>query len=115
LSKPQVKMKVFALGRNELGANSAIVEGTLTVHNFNVNVLIDPGSSHSYINEDRACHLGWDSLDLPYTLLVSALLGKSVEAEKYIPRCVVRVGKEELPGDLIVMPFKDYNLILGMD
>jgi hypothetical protein len=29
-SKPQVKAKVFFLGRNELGANPAVVEGTLT-------------------------------------------------------------------------------------
>jgi hypothetical protein len=28
---------------------------------------------------------------------------------------VVKIGKEELPGDLIVMPFEDYDLILGMD
>jgi hypothetical protein len=78
-------------------------------------VLIDLGSSHSYINEECACHLGWDSLDLPYTLLVSTPLGKLVEAGKYIPGYVVRVGKEEFPRDLIVMPFEDYDLILEMD
>jgi hypothetical protein len=47
--------------------------------------------------------------------LVSTLLGKLVEARKYIPGCVVRDGKEELLGDLIVMLFEDYDLILGMD
>jgi hypothetical protein len=29
--KPQVKAKVFALGRNELGANLIVIEGTLTI------------------------------------------------------------------------------------
>jgi hypothetical protein len=52
---------------------------------------------------------------LPYTLLVNTPLGKSVEVEKYIPECVINVGKEELLGDLIVMPFENYDLILGMD
>jgi hypothetical protein len=47
--------------------------------------------------------------------MVSTPLGKSVKIGKYIPGCVVRVGKEELTGDLIVMPFEDYDLILGMD
>jgi hypothetical protein len=28
---------------------------------------------------------------------------------------MVKVGKEGLPGDLIVMPFEDYDLNLGMD
>jgi hypothetical protein len=54
-------------------------------------------------------------LDLPGTLLVSTPLGKSVEAGKYIPGCVMKVGKEELPGYLIMMPFEDYDLILRMD
>jgi hypothetical protein len=28
---------------------------------------------------------------------------------------VIKVGKEELSGDMIVMPFDDYDLILGND
>jgi hypothetical protein len=113
LPKPQVKEKVFVLGQNELGVNPTVVDGTLTLQNCSINVLI--GSSHSYINEDCLCHLGWDGLDLPYTLLVSTPLGKLVEIGKYIPGCMVKVGKEELLGDLIVILFKDYDLILGMD
>jgi hypothetical protein len=92
-----------------------MVEGTLIIHNYRVNVLIDPSSSYSHINEDCTYHLGWDSLDLPYTLMVSTPLGNSIETGKYIPACVVRVEKEELLGDLIVTPFEDYDLILGMD
>jgi hypothetical protein len=48
--KPPVKAKVFALGRNELGA--AVVEGTLAIQNYGLNVLTDSGSTHSYINQD---------------------------------------------------------------
>jgi hypothetical protein len=44
-----------------------------------MNVLIDPGSTHSYVNEAYVCHLGWDEAELPYTLLVSIQLGKSIE------------------------------------
>jgi hypothetical protein len=113
--KPQVKAKVFVLGRNKLEADPTVVEGTLTIQNCSVNVLIDPGPTHSYINRDCACHLEWDGLELPYTLLISTHLGKSVEAGKYIPRCVIKDGNEELLGDLIVVPFKDYDLIFGMD
>jgi hypothetical protein len=59
--------------------------------------------------------LGWDSVELPYILLVSMPLGKSVEVGKYIPSCMVRVGKKDLSGDLIMIPFEDYDLILGME
>jgi hypothetical protein len=88
--KPQVKAKVFALGCNELGVNPTVVQGMLTIQNCSVNVLFDSGSNHSYIKEDYACHLGWDCLDLSYTLLVSTPLGKSVKAGKYIPGYVVK-------------------------
>jgi hypothetical protein len=92
-----------------------VVENTLTIQNYSVNVLINPGSTHSYINRDCACHFGWDGLKLPYTLLVSTPLGKSVEAGKYISGCVIKEGKEKLPRYFIEMPFEDYDLILEMD
>jgi hypothetical protein len=82
--KPQVKAKFFALGWIKLGANPTIFVDTLAIHNCSVKVLVDLSSSHSYINEDCGCHLGWVSLDLSYTLLDSTLLGKSAEAGKYI-------------------------------
>jgi hypothetical protein len=88
-----------------------VVEGTLTIHNCSINVLIDLGYSLSYINEDCACHVEWHILDLPYTLLVSTPLGKLVEGGKYILGCVIKVGKEELLGELILMTFEDYDLI----
>jgi hypothetical protein len=46
--------------------------------------------------------------------LVSTLLGKSGEAKKYILGCVVKVGKEELSGERIVMTFENYDFILRM-
>jgi hypothetical protein len=48
-------------------------------------------------------------------LLWSTSLEKSVEAEKYVSGYAIKIGKEDLPGDLIMMHFEDYDLILGMD
>jgi hypothetical protein len=90
---------VFALGRNELGPDPIVVEGLLTIQNYKVNVLIDPSSTYSSINQDCACHLRWERLELPYTLLLSTSLGKLAKVRKYIPRCVIKVGKEDLLGD----------------
>jgi hypothetical protein len=46
---------------------------------------------------------------------ISTLLGKSVQAKKQIPGCGIKIRKKDLLRDLIVMPFEDYDLILGMD
>jgi hypothetical protein len=47
--------------------------------------------------------------------IVNTPLGKSFEVGKYIPGCVIKIGKEELLRDLIVMPFEDYDFILRID
>jgi hypothetical protein len=38
-----------------------------------------------------------------------------VDTGKHVPNYEIEVGTKKFPGDLIVLPFKDYNLILGMD
>jgi hypothetical protein len=55
--KPQVKAKVFALNREELGADATVIEVTLSLHGRLVTALIDPESTHSSVNEAYACHM----------------------------------------------------------
>jgi hypothetical protein len=52
---------------------------------------------------------------LSYTLLVSTPLEKSTEVKKYVPECVIKVEKENLMRNLIIISFEDYDLILGID
>jgi hypothetical protein len=77
--------------------------------------LIDPGYTHSFVNDTHACHLDWVGRDLPYVLHVSTPLGRSAVASKYVPDCEIKVGREVLKRNLIVMDFEDYDLILGID
>jgi hypothetical protein len=67
------------------------------------------------VNEICACHLGWDGMELPYILLVSTPLRKMVEVGKFMQNSDVKVGKENLEANLIVLPIEDYDLILVMD
>jgi hypothetical protein len=66
-----VKAKVFALKKKELGEDAAMVEGTLSLHGTPINVLIDLGSTHSYVNKVYTCHMNWVGEELLYDLLVS--------------------------------------------
>jgi hypothetical protein len=52
---------------------------------------------------------------LPYEIRISALLGKSVVANRIVPKCEIQVRKEVMEADLIVMTIEDYDLILGVD
>jgi hypothetical protein len=53
--------------------------------------------------------------ELPYEMHMSTRLGKLSIANRIMPNCEFRVGKEIMKADLIVMAIEDYDLILGMD
>jgi hypothetical protein len=57
--------------------------------------------------------LGWE--DLPYDIVISTPLERTVVVSRVARRCEIQVGREILHGDLIVMAIKDYDLILDMD
>jgi hypothetical protein len=103
--KPQVKAKVFALNWEELEADTAVVEGTFSIHGCLVTALIDPGSTYSFVNEASVCPLDWVGRDLSYVLHVSTPLGRSAVASRYVPDYDM-VGREILIGDLILMAIK---------
>jgi predicted aspartyl protease len=97
-----VKTKVYAMNRDELEAEAAVVEGTLSLHGRPVNVLIDPGSTHSYVSNTCACLMNWDGDELPYDLLISTPLGRTVVACRIALDCGIQVGKYILRGDRIL-------------
>jgi hypothetical protein len=112
--KLQVKAKVFALNREELGVDAAIVEGTFTIHGCSVTALIDPGSTCSFINKTCACYLDWVGEELPYVLHVSTPWERTAVANNYVLDQKIQVRRKVLKANLIVMPIEDYDLILGM-
>jgi hypothetical protein len=70
---------------------------------------------HFFVNETCACHLDWVEKGLPYIMHVSTPLGKTTVASKWVLAHDIKVGREVLKADLIVMPIEDYDLILGID
>jgi hypothetical protein len=42
-------------------------------------------------------------------------VGKSAVANKFVPDCEIKVGRQMLKANLIMMPIEDYDLILRMD
>jgi hypothetical protein len=106
---------VFALNREELSVDAAVVECIFAIHGCFVTALIDRGSMHSFVNKTHACHLNWIGEKLPNVIHVSTPLGKSVVANRFVSNYEIQVGKDVMKADLIVMPIKDYDLILGID
>jgi hypothetical protein len=70
---------------------------------------------HSFVNKALACHLNWEGRDLLHELYVSTHLGRTIVASRYVLNCDIQVSRDTLEGDLILMTFEDYDLILGRD
>ena len=78
-------------------------------------VLFDSDSTHSFVSPMFAACLVGEVAPLHCILLVSTLVGKTVQCESYYPACKVRVGDFILSADLIILGMKDFDVILGMD
>jgi hypothetical protein len=55
---------------------TAVVEGKVSIFGKEAKILIDPGSTHSFIASAFACTLGAETEEIPYEVMVSKPLGK---------------------------------------
>ena len=63
--KPKVAARVYSLDKNEVESDTDVVEGMLSVSGRMAKVLIDPGSTHSFVRPTFMCSLGLKSEALP--------------------------------------------------
>ena len=80
-----------------------------------VHVLIDPGSTHSYVCTSIPSLGSLPKSDTGYDILVTNRLGHSVIVNRVYRYCPIRIREYEFSGDLIELSFREFNLILGMD
>ena len=67
--------RVYAIDRAEIGSDTKVVEGTLSISGKPAKVLLDPDSTHSFIRPAFIRKLGLESEILPYIVEVSTPTG----------------------------------------
>ena len=92
-----------------------MITGTFTLYDTSVIALIDPGSTHSYIwmNLVHSKTLPVESTE--FVFKVSNPLGKSVLVDKVCKNCLLMLPDICFPTDLMLLPFDEFDIILGMD
>ncbi|KAL4368219.1 hypothetical protein GQ457_05G024210 [Hibiscus cannabinus] len=107
--------KVYHIKTGEEKDAPDIVTGTFQLFNNPIIVLIDPGSTHSYISsklvQDRRIAPESTSSDV----LVTKPIGHSVRVNKICKQCPIVIQGIEFPADLMELPFFEFEIILGMD
>ena len=80
-----------------------------------VSILVDPGTSLSYVNPKlvEICKLQSQKFKNPW--LVQLATGEKRKVCAKIPNCTLEIGEQQLTVDLNVLPLGSYDVLLGMD
>ncbi|GAV64964.1 zf-CCHC domain-containing protein/RVP_2 domain-containing protein [Cephalotus follicularis] len=109
------KGRNFVLAQTEVPESTSVVGGTLYIYGYSSRVLVDSGASHSFISARFASCLDVAPDCLSYTLDVSTPTGTSMYTDSVYRSCEMSMAGIPLYVDLIVLPIRDFDVILGMD
>ncbi|VFQ73435.1 unnamed protein product [Cuscuta campestris] len=100
-------------GRTDPSPN--VILGTFILFDSVMHALIDPGSTLSYICVGMPANSAIVRSDLEIPTVVSNPLGHSMCLHHIYHRCPLSVQGKQFPADLIELPHKEFDIILGMD
>ncbi|KAL0378599.1 UNVERIFIED_CONTAM: hypothetical protein Sradi_3165400 [Sesamum radiatum] len=115
ITQGQTQARIYNMTREEAPASNDVISGMTLIFDVEAYVLIDPGSTHSYISSELASKIPGENSPLGYNLMVYLPVGGSVVVNSVRKGSLVRIGDVNLPVDLIVMDLKEFDVILGMD
>ena len=79
-----------------------------------VNILVDSGSSHSFLSASLASQLTGVQA-LPSILSIQVANGERLSCSTYLPQARWEVAGYGFSSDLRVLPLSSYDIILGID
>ncbi|KAA3483103.1 DNA/RNA polymerases superfamily protein [Gossypium australe] len=88
---------------------------TFSLHDISVVALIDPGYTHSYICMILVSSMSMIVESIEFAIKVSNPLGKHMLVNKVCRNCPLTIRGYCFPANLMLLPFDEFELILGMD
>ncbi|XP_058741758.1 uncharacterized protein LOC131614149 [Vicia villosa] len=89
--------------------------GMCYVNNKPLCVVVDCGVTHSFISTECVYRLGLEVIPLPDPMVISSATDDTVKARLICKDCSVSFNGRDFPIDLICLPLKRLDVILGMD
>ena len=77
--------------------------------------MIDHGSTHSYVCIEHVFDKIPTVEQLAYDMHVTSPLGHNVTVNNVYRNCLIVIQAREFLTNLITLPFREFDLILGMD
>ncbi|XP_069150528.1 uncharacterized protein [Solanum lycopersicum] len=115
-AEPPKRNRFYALkGREEQEKSADVVTGMLQVFSTSVYALLDPGSTLSFVTPLLALTFEILPEVLHDPIVVSTPLGENVRTDRVYKNCPIVVSGKAMCANLIELPMRDFDIILGMD
>ncbi|KAG8503448.1 hypothetical protein CXB51_001583 [Gossypium anomalum] len=114
-SEAHAPARAYLIRAREDASSPDVITGTFTLFDTDVIALIDPGSTHSYVCETLASSKTLPVESTEFMIRVSNPLGRYVLVDKVCKKCPLMIRDSCFPADLMLLPFDEFDIILGMD
>ena len=112
---PSTPARAYAMKAREDQDHPEVIAGIFSLYDIEMHALIDPGSTHSYVCIEHVLDKILAVEQLAYDMHVTSPLGHSISVNSVYRNCPIVIQSREFLADLITLPFREFDLILGMD
>ena len=112
---PTMPARAYAIRSCEDKDAPEIIASIFSLYDIEMHALIDPGSTHSYVCIEHVFDKIPTVEQLAYDMHVTSPLGHSVTMNRIHRNYPIIIQAREFLPDLITLPFREFDLILGID
>ena len=112
---PTAPARAYAMKARKDQDAPEVIAGKFSLYDTEMHALIHPGSTHSYVCMEHVFDKVPAMEKLAYDMHVTSSLGHSVSVNSIYRNCPIVIQTREFLVDLITLPFRELDLILGMD
>ena len=112
---PIAATRAYAIRAHEDQDVLEVIAGIFSLYDIEMHALIDPGSTLSYVCIEHVFDKIPAVEQLAYDMHVTIPLGHSVTMNSVYRNCPIVIQAREFLADLITLPFREFDLILGMN
>ena len=107
--------RAYAIRAREDQDAPEVIAGIFSLYDIEIHALIDPRSTHSYVCIEHVFDKIPAVKQLSYNTHMTSPLGHSISVNSVYKNCPIVIQAREFLADLITLPFREFDLILGMD
>ncbi|XP_050896477.1 uncharacterized protein LOC127103257 [Lathyrus oleraceus] len=107
--------RVYTLDARKDKSNNALIAGTCPVNDHPCYILFNYGVTHSFVSIQCMKRLGLQAIPLSPPMVVTIVVDDVVETPLICESCSLSVNGRIFQIDLICLPLKKVDVVLGMD